>query len=229
MEYLLKKYKIKCKEEFGEYQFKPYKNNYYRIINDVFQSFNLHISTSGSSCTVEFGIIPLSVSYDLNKTSVSPYHLKNFENCNNWFDYDRNSLASIDMCIDSMISYMKKYLMPLFNKATDCKTAYAIMCEYDRIFENNSYERYCMCLKFGDYDNAKKHLDEVIRKIEIAFERNKKAFEDENIIEYIQKIEKKLSVHRALLKQIDDKDYQGIQMWLVANENKNKQNLGFRI
>lgn len=228
MNYLTKEYKKRCKEEFGKYGFNLYSNNHYRVINDVFQSFNLHRSVSGSDCTVQFGIIPLSVAYDLDKTSGNPCHLKKFENSGHWFNYDRNSLTSIDMCITNMFAYMKKYLMPLFEKAEDCKSAYAAICEYDHVFAGNSYERFCMCLKFGDYEAAKFHLEAVICQHERAYKRNKEVFGENITQDYVQKMEKKISEKQRLLKLIEGEDYNSIQEWLILNENRNKQNLGIK-
>jgi len=228
MDYLIKEYKKRCKEEFANYGFKSFRNNHYRIINDIFQSFNLHRSVSGSDCTVEFGIIPLSVGYDLDKSSCNPYHLKVFENTYEWFSYDRNSIISVDMCIDEMFVYMKKYLMPLFEKAEDSKSAYSIMCNYESVFAGNAYERFCMCLNFKNFDDAKVHIEKVIKQNEYAFERNKEAFGENITQEYIQKIEKKISEKRNLLKLVETKNYSTIQEWLKTNEKRNKHNLGVK-
>ena len=229
MDYFIKEYKRLCKEIFGVYGFKVHKNNHFRVVNDIFQSFNLHRSVSGDSCTVEFSIIPLSVGYDLDKTFVNPFHLKKFENIYEWFHYDRNSSDSIDMCITDMFAYMKKYLMPIFEKADDSRSAYLVMCEYNDVFDGNSYERFCMCLKFGDFESAKVHIEAVILQHKQAYKRNKKALGDKISQDYIQKMERKIAEKRNLLKLIEERDYNTIQEWLAANENKNRQNLGIKI
>lgn len=228
MEYILKEYKRKCKEEFATYEFKTYRSNHYRVVGDVFQSFNLHQSISGDSCTVEFGIIPLSVEYDIDKSSCNPCHLKIFENIYEWFNYDRNSITSMNLCIDNMISYMKKYLMPIFEKATNCESAYLTITKHENVFKGNSYERFCMCLKFGDYQKAKTHLEEVIKQHQYAFERNKESFGENMMQEYVQKMERKISEKQSLLKMIENEDYGSLQKMLLRNEKRNMQKLGFK-
>lgn len=228
MNNILKEYKKRCKEEFGNYGFKIFQSNHYRVVNDVFQSFNLHKSVSGQSCTVEFGIIPMSVGYELNKSSVNPCHLKNFEEMYSWFEYDKNSQESIDKCVTEMLICMKKYLMPLFEKAIDCNSTYGVMCKYDNVFRGNAYEKLCMCLKSGNYKNARKHLQEVIEQHEYAFMRNKEALGTGITQEYIQKMEEKISQKKMLLRLIDNKEYNVIQKLLLANETRNKRNLGIK-
>lgn len=228
MEYILKEYKRKCKDEFSMYGFKTYKSNHYRIIGDVFQSFNLHQSVSGTDCTVEFGIIPLSVEYSIDKSSCNPYHLKNFEGIYEWFNYDRNSITTMNLCVDNIIEYMKKYLMPVFEKAVDSESAYLTIMEYDKVFKGNSYERFCMCLNFGDYENAKKHLQEVIEQHENAFRRNKEALGNNITQEYIDKMEEGISQKKKMLKLIDSKDDDAIQKLIYENEKRNRLNLGIK-
>ena len=228
MDYVLKEYKRRCKDEFSKYGFKTYRSNRYRIIGDVFQSFNLHQSVSGTDCTVEFGIIPLSVEYDIDKSSCNPCHLKTFENLYEWFNYDKNSKLSMDLCVNDMIDYMKKYLMPVFEKALSSESAYLTITEYDNVFKGNSYERLCLCLKFGDYINAKKHLQEVIEQNENAFKRNKEALGNNITQEYIQKMEAKIFEKRSLLKLIDNNDHDAIQRIISKNEKRNRVNLGIK-
>ncbi len=228
MEYILKEYKRRCKEEFSIYGFKTYRSNHYRIVGDVFQSFNLHQSVSGTDCTVEFGIIPLSVEYDIDKSSCNPCHLKTFENLYEWFNYDKNSISSMDSCVNEMIAYMKKYLIPVFESAINCELAYSTMVKYDDVFKGNTYEKFCMCLKFDDYENAKKHLQEVIEQHENAFRRNKEVLGNNITQEYIDKMEEEISQKKKMLKLIDSKDDAAIQKLIYENEKRNRLNLGIK-
>lgn len=228
MEYILKEYKRRCKEEFSIYGFKAYRSNHYRIVGDVFQSFNLHQSISGTDCTVEFGIIPLSVEYDIDKSSCNPCHLKTFENLYEWFNYDKNSISSMDLCVNDMIAYMKKYLIPVFENAINCELAYSTMVKYNNVFKGNTYERFCMCLNFGNYGNAKMYLQEVIEQHKNAFARNKDALGNNITHEYIQKMEDEISQKEKLMKLIDNNDYDAIQKLIFENEKRNRMNLGIK-
>ena len=219
-------YKKRCKEEFSKYGFKTFRNNYYRVVNDIFQSFTFHRSVSGNDCNTIFGIVPLSVEYNLDKSFVNPCRVTDFEDKRPWYNYDRNSETSVEKCINEMILCMDKYLMPIFEKAVDSESAYLIIAENDNVFKGNSYERFCMCLNFGDYEKAKMHLQEVIEQHKNAFARNKEALGNNITQEYIQKMETKILEKEALLKLIDNKDYNAIQTFISENEKRNKLNLG---
>jgi hypothetical protein len=41
MDYFLKSYKAKCKEEFGGYGFKCCGNTFWRVVNDAYQTYHL--------------------------------------------------------------------------------------------------------------------------------------------------------------------------------------------
>lgn len=99
MDYLLSEYKNTIKNEFNKYGFKIYRTNFYRVINDVFQSFNLHRSVSGDEVTVEFLVIPLADDYLIEKSRCGPDHLKLFENDWSWFHYDERNKDSVNDCV----------------------------------------------------------------------------------------------------------------------------------
>lgn len=228
MDYFINIYKKRCKEEFSKYGFKSFRNNYYRVVNDIFQSFTLHRSVSGSDCNTIFGIVPLSVEYKLDKSFVNPCRVSDFEDNRPWYNYDRTLESSVEKCINDMILCMNKYLMPVFEKAVNSESAYLTIMEHDNVFKGGSYEKLCMCLKFGDYINAKKHLQEVIEQHENAFRRNKEALGIDITQEYIQKMEVKISEKKSLLKLIVNKDYNAIQKLISENEKRNKLSLGIR-
>ncbi len=103
MDYFINIYKKRCKEEFSKYGFKSFRNNYYRVVNDIFQSFTLHRSVSGSDCNTIFGIVPLSVEYKLDKSFVNPCRVSDFEDNRPWYNYDRTLESSVEKCINDMI------------------------------------------------------------------------------------------------------------------------------
>lgn len=138
MDYFLKQYKQMCKQEFGQYGFKTYCNNHYRIVNDIFQSFCLHRSIYGHDATIEFCIRSLAEEDTIDKTASGANHLKRFENSEAWFPYDKRDEKSIDYCIESMLSYMKRYLIPFFLNATTSEYAYKEICEFEKKATHNS-------------------------------------------------------------------------------------------
>lgn len=224
MDYFLNEYKKRCKKKFGEYGFVPYRNYHNRIINDVFQCFCLHRSRYGTDATVEFCVLPLSQEYKIDKSTCSAMHLKKFENSSEWFPYISGDQSSINDCIEQLISYMEKYLMPFFQNSTNCANAYETLKIFDATY--NEYTKMIMALKNEQYLYAKQHIINIIMQSEYAFERNKEILGQKITKEYIDKMEKKISEKRGLLKLIEDEDYNTIQEWLMSNEKRNKHNLG---
>lgn len=228
MDYILKKFKARCKEELKKYGFHPYRNNHYRVVNDIFQSFNLHRSISGWECTVEFSIVPLSVGYDIRKDTVNSYHLKNFENSAEWFKYDKNSIEDMDACVDKLLYYMIKHLLPIYIKADSCEKAYSIMNEYEYIFQCNSYEKFCMCIKKNDYIQAENYLHAVINQHKEAFEINMSNFKENAPVDYVMKMKEELADYTNLMEKVKQKDEKFLYEWASQNERRNLYNLGIK-
>ncbi len=230
MDYFLKEYKKRCKEEFNEYGFKTYRNYHYRVVNDVFQSFCLHRSHYQTDATVEFCVLPLSQEYKIDKSTCGATHLKRFENSADWFSYITKDENSINICIGQMLYYMEKYLMPFFQKATNCIDAYEALKVFDvdgAVFYNE-YPKMIMALKNKQYLYGKQHVINIIAHSEYVFERNREMLGEKITQEYIQKMKKKISEKQSLLKLIEDEDYNLIQEWLMLNENRNRQRLNIK-
>lgn len=169
MDYFLKQYKKICKEQFSGYVFKSYKNNHYRIINDVFQSFELHRSVYGDSCTVHFGVLPMCRTSPIDASTCPAMHLKMFENDFSWFPYDNKSEESINDCVNELKQYMIKYLMDFFKASDNCKNAYKELCSLEqKVFKTiryNSWDNLCLALKINDYSAALQHLNAIRENI----------------------------------------------------------------
>jgi len=239
MGYFLKTYKDICKNEFGKYGFKSYRNNHYRVINDVFQSFGLHRSVYGWDCTIEFTIAPLCGETKLEKTTCGADHLKMFEGVYEWFPYDRNSEDSMKSCILDMVSYMHKYLMPYFEKGDSCKSAYNVIGEFEVVsrakiekqegikeFSLYSYIRACMALKNGDYDKAYEHFKVVEAQWLDAYKTNSETYKEKIDPEYVKRYEAKLAELREKIRRISEHDMDYINNFIWENERDSLINLG---
>lgn len=226
MDYFINIYKKRCKEEFSKYGFKSYRNYHNRIINDVFQCFGLHRSQYGTDATVEFCVLPLSQEYKIDRSTCGAMHLKKFENNADWFPYISGDQSSIDNCIEQLILYMERYLMPFFQKATNCVDAYEALKMFDAAY--NEYPKMIMALKNEQYLYAKQHLINIIKQNVHAFERNKETLGEKITQEYIEKMEKQISEKRRLLTLIEQEDYNTIQEWLLSNENRNRQHMNVK-
>ena len=230
MDYLTKIYNEKCKKSFSELGFKYYRKNFYRVVNDVFQSFQLHKSVSGSECTVEFVVAPLCLGDSIHKAYCGPDHIKKFENDYSWFQYDRNDESNMDSCVDEMIGYMKKYLIPYFQLCDNSKQAYFATCD----FQKNNYRKgifladpllFNMALKAKLYDKALIHLTAQKEHVEKAYKTNKDHFGDLNI-EYKERVEKLIKEIPYKIKMLSEDNLQYIQEYIDKNEGKALLNLG---
>lgn len=217
-----------CKREFKQYGFKPYRNNHYRIINSIFQSFCLHRSVYGNTATVEFVILSLAQEYKIDKLTCGADHLRKFENSAEWFLYENKSDKSIDECIVSMMGYMNKYLIPFFQYSTTSKNAYNAICELDRINNSqlNEYTKLILSLKNQEYSVAELHMKNIISQSEYAYKRNKEVYGNNISSEYVKKIEAKIKHKNQFLQRIINKDFEFLQEWLQKNEENNLQSLG---
>lgn len=228
---MTKKYKDRCKREFSALGFKSYENNFYRVINDVFQSFTLHKSISGNDCTIEFTVVPLCMGNVIKKNLCGANHIKMFENDYSWFSYNKNDKKSIDKCIDLMLEYMKKHLIRHFESANNTKSAYYEIYDFQQKHYKSGvllsdYSLFCMALKSRLYDKSLEHIKAQKKQIEDAYKRNKECFgkqldpEYENIIiEKIKKIEFKI-------KMISNTNTEFIDNFIVENEKSALLNLG---
>ena len=224
MDYLTKIYKEECKKEFCALGFKTCRNNFYRVINDVFQSFCLHKSVSGVDCTIEFSVVPLCMGNVINKSYCGATHLKMFEGNYSWFSYDRNDIKSIDNCVDLMLEYMKKYLIPHFDNSDNSKKAYFLTCDFQqRNYKNgimlSDYALFCMALKSGFYEKSIEHLKAQKRQTEYAIVRNNNCFGMQ-----IDKIDKIRRIDYQI-KMIAQPDLNYIDAFISENEKNALSNL----
>jgi hypothetical protein len=185
MDYFLKNYIDACKIEFAQYGFKRKSKAFVRVVNDVMQGFAIEKFNLSRECKVLYSILPLCLGIEQHYISGGVYsqELSKFEPWGTWC-FEPKSEKSMNECIKYVISQIHKHLIPLFNKADSCKTAYHELCEADRLFDKNrkimlenrgieyiaehEYIRYgvnmldnvkyYMALKNGNYDVAVDHL-----------------------------------------------------------------------
>lgn len=231
MDLLLKTYKEKCSEEFLNYGFKTFRNNHYRVINDIFQSFNLHQSVSGGDCTVEFIILPLAINQEIDKSTCGADHLKVFEDDFSWFSYNRNSTQSINLCVDTLIVYMKKYLMAFFENGINSKMAYKLICDFEKKHHDKNcciYDdaKFCLSLINQDYFSAETHLKAMIKQSEYAYARNMEVFGNDLSTEYINNTIQKICDEKKLLEHVKNRNVKFVEDFLLTNKKKNKKSLG---
>lgn len=231
MDYLTKIYKQKCTNLFSELGFKSYRKNFYRAVNDMFQSFQLHKSVSGNGCTVEFVVVPLCLGNCIQKAYCGSNHIKMFENDYSWFQYDRNDESSMDSCVEEMLGYIKKYLIPYFELCDNSKQAYFATCD----FQKNNYRKgvfladpylFYMALKAELYDKSIEHLIAQKNYAENAYKINKESAGGCLSSEYEERIQNKIEEINHQIKKLQEHNLEYIQRHIHENECKALLNLG---
>lgn len=214
-----------------ELGFKSYRKNFYRVVNDVFQSFQLHKSVLGSECTIEFVVAPLCLGDSIHKAYCGPDHIKNFENDYSWFQYDKNDKSSMDSCVDEIIGYMKKYLIPYFQLCDNSKQAYFATCD----FQKNNYRNgifladsrlFYMALKANLYDKSIEHLIAQRNHAENAYKINKENAGGCLSSEYEKRMQNKIEKINYQIKMVLEHNLEYIQKHIHENECKALLNLG---
>lgn len=233
LKYLTSKFKAECKKEFLNLGFKMSGMYFYRVVNDMFQSFHLHRSVDGCRCTVEFCTVPLCIGEDINKAFCGSNHLKMFWNDWSWFDYDRKSSESMDNCVDAMTSCMKEYLIPYFEQSDNSLKAYGTICDFqsqhyrDGILwlDNNLLH---LSLKNCMFDMSLKHLNAQKRHIEVAAKRNRECFGEEWWGEEQEKYNTKIQNVEFMIKIVSEPNIEYIGELIERNEKIALANLGMR-
>lgn len=221
----------RCREEFREYGFRCKSGVFYRATKDVFQSFRLHRSVSGTDCTVEFAVLPLCEGETVVKTRCGFYHIKEFEDDNSWFEHGRTVASEIE-CVEKMISYIKKYLIPFFEKSASAENAYKAVCEFQKEHSGYKdvfmadYSLYCMALKAKLYDKCMEHLLARKNHVLSAYSRNSEC--GELSPEYKENIQKQISEIDFAIEKLEKKDFEYFSHMVEQNEAVARANLGIK-
>lgn len=229
-------YRSSCLDALESYGFRFKRNNCYRVIGDVFQSFYLNCSKYGFRCTVEFGVVPLcsgitreSLPYlngmlDLGRAS------KGYP----FFEYFEKTDSSMQSCIEEIIRCVNSTLKPFFERAVDCRSAYAETIRVKRIYlpEAESdiltdYNEYCMLLKIGDYERALMYLEAMEKQLLINYttlldNRTKPDLE----AQYVNKINTGLQIVQERIVNLSSYNLEYINNFVAANERKSRTSLG---
>lgn len=194
MNLLLSEYMRRCRENYKPLGFQRNKQTYARVVGDVLQRFTLFRYSSGRSCTIEFGVVPLCMNIpylDTGGYSMEKFVIKKDLYSPAW-PYNAASLESVTECLDQLFSCFEKNVLPLFERADSCETAFPELQRMRDLFEDNYYKRLSLyqmegrrdisndrfynfpllyiALKSRNYDYAKKSL-EMINSRGIARDR----------------------------------------------------------
>ena len=124
----MQKYIAECDRAFSQYGFKRRGKKYLRVVNDVVQGFELE-RLHGYMARILYDVLPLCMPYD--SMFLLEEHVCDFDDNGTVTHYgttsaefNRNSVESINNCIDELIEIITKYIIPVFLKADDSKRAF---------------------------------------------------------------------------------------------------------
>lgn len=159
-----RQYKKTFQPMFAEYGFQPYKNAFYRLINDVVQIFCLHRYRDGM-CTFFFDIEPVSLG--LSELDTMTYNIALLRDAP-FEGRDWHSAELIDTNFSEAIQLTQKHVLPFFEKGIDASSAYQVVYDYEqRIYRQElimlSWVKFLFCLQAKSYAQAAQYM-EVITK-----------------------------------------------------------------
>lgn len=220
---------------------------FFRINEDVVQAFTLKRSQGVPECTVEFGILPLCRSapvyidgggYELDRFTVEQHAGYSGWKFNPWVD------KSVINCVESMSEAIDLYLLPLFDRCSNCAEALPELVKLEELFEKNRMEtlrlwgdtdhatltwqerslfddrKYYMALKSHDLDYARKYL-----LFQISYrEKTLKSFDSPDSPRQPDSVIEKFSANLARdieqLKRVESADFDYFDRLLSSNEDK---------
>lgn len=190
---LLKHFHAECRKRYLPLGFRRKKNGYWRIVGDILQTFSLQFSRDGRNGRICFGVYPLCMSPKF-VVDVGLYVLGQFDAKTIHWSFDKTLYSNSEECLKATFSMIDVNLIPFFEKAIDCQSAFAESIRLDFLFdsirkqhlneiggvdraepiETRSYydgSKFYMALKLHDYEWAQKHICLHLQATESAYQR----------------------------------------------------------
>ena len=157
-----RQYKKAFQPVFAEYGFQPYKNAFYRVINDVVQIFCLHRYRDGI-CDFFFTIDPVSLGLSELDAGLFNIALLRDAPFEGWHWYPAEL---VDTNFSEAIQLTQKQVLPFFEKGIDADSTYQVICDYEqRIYRQEvgmfSWVKFLLCSQAKNYVQAAKYMEEL--------------------------------------------------------------------
>jgi len=234
MDFFRKTYKECCKRQFGPQGFKNANLTFWRVVNDVVQSFYIWCNRAGNRCFLNFGITPLATGEGaggLFPATAFP-QIANF-----WWDFNKTSEQSVQICVSEVMQFLQQYVIPYFQRGIDCGSAFI---ENQNLYKNlrerktqngdedekphkvvGGFAEYCMALKTRNWEFAKLYLKDMR-----ALSQEATTSEEAKDIHYANMMSERVAVYSDWLAHIERHDEEFIQQFIEANERKSLEALG---
>lgn len=227
MEVFVQSYKQMFKTIALEYGFKSHKNSFYRVVNDVVQYFVLHKWVPfGRSCTIDFNIYPLCIRVDKSNLSSASYDIIRLLDKPCWWEYNPNNNDNVLEVLREMYIATKEHLIPFFEKATDCASAYEALCSLEKSIYTgipggiitNDYGKVCFAIKIGAYYKAIEHLKAIEKQNRTIDTQTLDALNQYEKEKYCKRKKEKLNEIIKEIELLDIPDMNYINSFVANNE-----------
>ena len=182
--------------------FSKCKLSFARIKGDILQVFSLKQRQNPLAYTIDFGIFPLCASLpvflDCGGYDMRAFRVELLANGSGWV-FDSKSNESKKQCLETISQTIDSYLIPLFDRCSDCKTTLFELIKLEELFDLNRQEalyylgdsdcaipqnersvfdsrKYFMALKAHDYSYAHSFLQRMVNYYDVKV----KCFHSEN-------------------------------------------------
>lgn len=138
-----------CADIAQEVGFKQSKNVFWRVVNDMYQTFYIETFKAYAgmkNCRVGFCVIPLcaGVSAETDIRQQGLYYLKKFEpayHFDDWQPWDgwlyNNDEKVREYCCKEITRMLKEYLIPFFEKTSQSATSLPELIALEALFDDN--------------------------------------------------------------------------------------------
>lgn len=138
-----------CADIAQELGFKQSKNVFWRIVNDMYQTFyieTLKAYAGMKKCRIGFCVVPLcaGVSAEADIRQRGLYYLKKFEpayQLEDWQPWDgwlyNDDEKVRELCCKEITRMFKEYLVPFFDRASQSATALSELIALEALFDDN--------------------------------------------------------------------------------------------
>jgi hypothetical protein len=211
-----------------------YQNTYYKIVNDIVQSFIL--IKMDDECKLAVDILPLCLGHDFKKWGFL-YHQIGIGNYG--FDYDkwweyRDDSEDIHRVVNDICKVCNKYLLDFFDSISDCNKYYEFITGYEEKYMGGVFHRpdeIYASLKSGFYEKAINHINIMNRKNSkigsenLKIMKHEKKHSSEDIETYEKEMEESLSFYEGVKSLIVNQNYDSINRLLAKNEEFSENTL----
>ena len=139
---LLKFFHAECRARDKSIGFARKRSGYWRIKNDLLQTFTLQFSRDGREGRVSFGVYPLCMNIT-EPDDHGLYYLHEFSlecRIRHKWSFDKTECNTVSECLLPVFQMIDSDLMPFFETAIDCSSAFAETLRIEYVFESNRKE-----------------------------------------------------------------------------------------